>query len=87
MRRPGLGIVGHIKMDKFVPRTFRVDVATDRTRFYREFQPGQIWICKPAGENCGRGIFLVRAWPCMRLFVCVYKCDDGVSVTVSVNSV
>jgi len=61
MRRPGLGIVGHIKMDRFVPTTFRVDVPTDRTRFYREFRPGQIWICKPANENCGRGIFLVRS--------------------------
>jgi len=61
MRRPGLGIVGHIKMEKFIPTTYRVDVATDRTRFYREFRQGQIWICKPSNENCGRGIFLVRS--------------------------
>ncbi|XP_075882614.1 protein polyglycylase TTLL10 isoform X2 [Nelusetta ayraudi] len=66
------GKVGHgqqlrrLKMDEFVPATFRMDVTAEREEFFNQ-QEGvcdaerRMWICKPTGLNRGRGIFLLKS--------------------------
>ncbi|XP_061691902.1 protein polyglycylase TTLL10 isoform X2 [Syngnathoides biaculeatus] len=54
-----------LKMEEFIPTTFRMDVKEEREAFFA-LQGGannnssQMWICKPTGLNQGRGIFLLR---------------------------
>ncbi|KAK5608517.1 hypothetical protein CRENBAI_024222 [Crenichthys baileyi] len=64
---------GHrrLKMEEFIPITFRLDVKDEREVFFSHFaqQEGKtgvkntercMWICKPTGLNQGRGIFLLK---------------------------
>uniref|UniRef100_A0AAY5KL19 Tubulin tyrosine ligase-like family, member 10 n=2 Tax=Esox lucius TaxID=8010 RepID=A0AAY5KL19_ESOLU len=46
-----------LRMEDFFPTTFRMDVRDEREAFFDM----SMWICKPAGLNQGRGIFLVRS--------------------------
>ncbi|KAI0238489.1 Protein polyglycylase TTLL10 [Lamellibrachia satsuma] len=45
---------------EFVPETYRLDDKIDRKAFMDAFKEGDIWICKPAAMNRGKGIYLVR---------------------------
>ncbi|XP_040007743.1 protein polyglycylase TTLL10 [Xiphias gladius] len=55
-----------LKMEEFVPTTFRMDVREERDAFFAQ-QEGvrnneiRMWICKPTGLNQGRGIFLLKS--------------------------
>ncbi|KAM6924915.1 protein polyglycylase TTLL10 [Xenentodon cancila] len=55
-----------LKMEEFIPTTFRMDVREEREAFFSQ-QEGLttnescMWICKPTGLNQGRGIFLLRS--------------------------
>ncbi|CAL1605346.1 unnamed protein product [Knipowitschia caucasica] len=55
-----------LKMDEFIPTTFRMDVREEREAFFSQ-QEGLVtnqrhmWICKPTGLNQGRGIFLLKS--------------------------
>nr|XP_046252153.1 protein polyglycylase TTLL10 isoform X2 [Scatophagus argus] len=55
-----------LKMDEFIPTTFRMDVKTEREAFFAQQEAvsnneNQMWICKPTGLNQGRGIFLLKS--------------------------
>ncbi|KAM7410943.1 hypothetical protein PAMA_021079 [Pampus argenteus] len=58
-----------LKMDEFVPTTFRMDVRGEREAFFAQQEgvnnnnnsQGHMWICKPTGLNQGRGIFLLKS--------------------------
>ncbi|XP_061592641.1 protein polyglycylase TTLL10 isoform X2 [Cololabis saira] len=55
-----------LKMETFIPTTFRMDVREEREAFFSQqdgltVNEGCIWICKPTGLNQGRGIFLLRS--------------------------
>ncbi|XP_037832856.1 protein polyglycylase TTLL10 isoform X2 [Kryptolebias marmoratus] len=60
---------GHrrLKMEEFIPTTFRMDVRKERDIFFALFtqQEGEressMWICKPTGQNQGKGIFLLKS--------------------------
>ncbi|XP_071772799.2 protein polyglycylase TTLL10 [Centroberyx gerrardi] len=55
-----------LKMEEFIPATFRMDVREEREAFFAQQEGGsnkesQMWICKPTGLNQGRGIFLLKS--------------------------
>ncbi|XP_068607168.1 protein polyglycylase TTLL10 [Brachionichthys hirsutus] len=63
-----------LKMDEFIPTTFRLDVRAEREAFFAQqeatfdvtslsgvsMNESQMWICKPTGLNQGKGIFLLK---------------------------
>ncbi|XP_054904537.1 protein polyglycylase TTLL10 isoform X2 [Poeciliopsis prolifica] len=60
-----------LKMDEFIPTTFRMDVKEEREDFFSRIAPqggetalenteSSMWICKPTGLNQGKGIFLLN---------------------------
>ncbi|XP_014873459.1 protein polyglycylase TTLL10 isoform X1 [Poecilia latipinna] len=64
---------GHrrLKMEEFIPTTFRMDVKEEREDFFSRIAPQEgetdlkktessMWICKPTGLNRGKGIFLLK---------------------------
>ncbi|XP_014326786.1 inactive polyglycylase TTLL10 [Xiphophorus maculatus] len=64
---------GHrrLKMEEFIPTTFRMDVKEEREDFFSRNAPPEgetdlenaessMWICKPTGLNRGKGIFLLK---------------------------
>ncbi|XP_041802004.1 protein polyglycylase TTLL10 [Chelmon rostratus] len=59
------GGLRRLKMEEFIPTTFRMDVREEREAFFAQ-QEGvsnketHMWICKPTGLNQGRGIFLLK---------------------------
>ncbi|XP_078095860.1 protein polyglycylase TTLL10-like [Mustelus asterias] len=57
------GVCSHksIRLDDFFPESYRIDLPTDRQAFFDTFRDGQIWICKPANLQEGRGIFLLKS--------------------------
>ncbi|XP_022608902.1 inactive polyglycylase TTLL10 [Seriola dumerili] len=55
-----------LKMEEFIPTTFRMDVREERDAFFAQQEgvrnnEGCMWICKPTGLNQGRGIFLLKS--------------------------
>ncbi|XP_067447666.1 protein polyglycylase TTLL10 isoform X2 [Thunnus thynnus] len=60
---PGLR---RLKMEEFIPTTFRMDVKGEREAFFAQQEgvsnnESHMWICKPTGLNQGRGIFLLKS--------------------------
>ncbi|XP_038629242.1 protein polyglycylase TTLL10 isoform X2 [Scyliorhinus canicula] len=57
------GVYSHksIRLEDFFPASYRIDVPSDRNAFFDSFRDGQIWICKPANLQEGRGIFLLKS--------------------------
>ncbi|XP_026187794.1 protein polyglycylase TTLL10 isoform X2 [Mastacembelus armatus] len=60
---PGLR---RLKMEEFVPTTFRMDVKEEREAFFAQQEglstsESKMWICKPTGLNQGKGIFLLKS--------------------------
>ncbi|KAL6120012.1 ttll10 [Pungitius sinensis] len=56
-----------LKMEEFIPTTFRMDVKEEREVFFSQQEgvsnaESHMWICKPTGLNQGRGIFLMKSW-------------------------
>ncbi|XP_015243084.1 PREDICTED: inactive polyglycylase TTLL10 [Cyprinodon variegatus] len=61
---------GHrwLKMEEFIPSTYRMDMKKERELFFSHFtqQEGKtavescMWICKPTNGSQGRGIFLLK---------------------------
>ncbi|GAA6223482.1 inactive polyglycylase TTLL10 [Lates japonicus] len=54
-----------LKMEEFIPTTFRMDVRDERDAFFAQQEgvrnnESRMWICKPTGLNQGRGIFLLK---------------------------
>ncbi|XP_074500709.1 protein polyglycylase TTLL10 [Sebastes fasciatus] len=54
-----------LKMEEFIPNTFRMDVREEREAFFAQQEDesdneSPLWICKPTGSNQGRGIFLLK---------------------------
>ncbi|RTG83843.1 uncharacterized protein DC041_0009208 [Schistosoma bovis] len=50
-------------MDDFFPKTFIVDDPKEREAYFKlqeNDEAPHMWICKPIGQNQGKGIFLVR---------------------------
>ncbi|CAH8459570.1 unnamed protein product [Schistosoma rodhaini] len=50
-------------MDDFFPKTFIVDDLKEREAYFKlqeNDEAPHMWICKPIGQNQGKGIFLVR---------------------------
>ncbi|XP_018648293.1 tubulin tyrosine ligase-related [Schistosoma mansoni] len=47
-------------MDDFFPKTFIVDDLKEREAYFKLQETPHMWICKPIGQNQGKGIFLVR---------------------------
>ncbi|XP_044068342.1 protein polyglycylase TTLL10 isoform X3 [Siniperca chuatsi] len=61
----GRGLRG-LKMEEFIPTTFRMDVREEREAFFAQQEgvtnnESHMWICKPTGMNQGRGIFLLKS--------------------------
>ncbi|XP_028848871.1 protein polyglycylase TTLL10 isoform X2 [Denticeps clupeoides] len=55
--------IRRLKIEEFLPSTFRMDVRDEREAFFSKLDEGDetnMWICKPTGLNQGRGIFLLR---------------------------
>ncbi|XP_034000833.1 protein polyglycylase TTLL10 isoform X3 [Trematomus bernacchii] len=55
-----------LKMEEFIPTTFRMDVREEREAFFAQQEgvsnnEGPMWICKPSGLNQGKGIFLLKS--------------------------
>uniref|UniRef100_A0A8D3BKV7 Tubulin tyrosine ligase-like family, member 10 n=1 Tax=Scophthalmus maximus TaxID=52904 RepID=A0A8D3BKV7_SCOMX len=50
-----------LKMEEFIPTTFRMDVREEREAFFGHNSESCMWICKPTGLNQGRGIFLLKS--------------------------
>ncbi|XP_075958196.1 protein polyglycylase TTLL10 [Anarhichas minor] len=50
-----------LKMEEFIPTTFRMDVREEREAFFAHNNESHMWICKPTGLNQGRGIFLMKS--------------------------
>ncbi|XP_047468048.1 protein polyglycylase TTLL10 isoform X2 [Mugil cephalus] len=55
-----------LKMEEFIPTTFRLDVREEREAFFAQQEglsnnKSHMWICKPTGLNQGRGIFLLNS--------------------------
>uniref|UniRef100_A0A3Q3J0U8 Tubulin tyrosine ligase-like family, member 10 n=1 Tax=Monopterus albus TaxID=43700 RepID=A0A3Q3J0U8_MONAL len=50
-----------LKMEEFIPITFRMDVREEREAFFAHNSENHMWICKPTGLNQGRGIFLLKS--------------------------
>ncbi|XP_063748444.1 protein polyglycylase TTLL10 isoform X2 [Eleginops maclovinus] len=55
-----------LKMEEFIPTTFRMDVREEREAFFSQQEgvsnnEGHMWICKPTGLNQGKGIFLLKS--------------------------
>ncbi|TKS77200.1 Protein polyglycylase TTLL10 [Collichthys lucidus] len=55
-----------LKMEEFIPTTFRMDVREEREAFFAQQEgvsniKSDMWICKPTGLNQGRGIFLLKS--------------------------
>ncbi|KAI4823982.1 hypothetical protein KUCAC02_012534 [Chaenocephalus aceratus] len=55
-----------LKMEEFIPTTFRMDVREEREAFFAQQEgvsnnKGPMWICKPSGLNQGKGIFLLKS--------------------------
>ncbi|XP_068588958.1 protein polyglycylase TTLL10 isoform X2 [Cebidichthys violaceus] len=62
----GRGLRLRLKMEEFIPTTFRMDVREEREAFFAQQEgvsnnENQMWICKPTGLNQGRGIFLMKS--------------------------
>uniref|UniRef100_A0A3B5K0N4 Tubulin tyrosine ligase like 10 n=1 Tax=Takifugu rubripes TaxID=31033 RepID=A0A3B5K0N4_TAKRU len=59
-----------LKMEEFIPATFRMDLRTEREAFFATVSntETQMWICKPSGLNQGRGIFLLKSQEDIRAF-------------------
>ncbi|XP_034052206.1 protein polyglycylase TTLL10 [Gymnodraco acuticeps] len=53
--------VVRLKMEEFIPTTFRMDVREEREAFFAHNNKGPMWICKPSGLNQGKGIFLLKS--------------------------
>ena len=49
-----------MRMEEFLPETYKLDDLKERQEFYEAYKPGEMWICKPSCLNQGKGIFLVR---------------------------
>ncbi|CAJ1055374.1 protein polyglycylase TTLL10 isoform X6 [Xyrichtys novacula] len=59
------GGLRRLKMEEFIPTTFRMDVREEREAFFAQQEgvsnnESHMWICKPTGLNQGRGIFLLK---------------------------
>ncbi|CAH1775899.1 unnamed protein product [Owenia fusiformis] len=50
-----------LKMNSFVPETYKLDRKADVEAFIETYKEGEIWICKPTGANQGKGIYLIRS--------------------------
>ncbi|XP_029291823.1 protein polyglycylase TTLL10 [Cottoperca gobio] len=55
-----------LKMEEFIPTTFRMDVRDEREAFFAQQEgvsnnESHMWICKPTGLNQGKGIFLLKS--------------------------
>uniref|UniRef100_A0A8C2ZW21 Tubulin tyrosine ligase like 10 n=1 Tax=Cyclopterus lumpus TaxID=8103 RepID=A0A8C2ZW21_CYCLU len=57
-----------LKMEEFIPTTFRMDVREEREAFFAHNNESHMWICKPTGLNQGRGIFLLKSQEDMAAF-------------------
>ncbi|XP_072306327.1 protein polyglycylase TTLL10 [Eucyclogobius newberryi] len=69
-----------LKMDAFVPTTFRMDMRGEREAFFSQQEDlsnkqRHMWICKPTGLNQGRGIFLLKSLEDMNAFR--HKLQEG----------
>ncbi|XP_062282593.1 protein polyglycylase TTLL10 [Scomber scombrus] len=59
-------VLRRLKMEEFIPTTFRMDVKGEREAFFAQQEgvsnnKSHMWICKPTGLNQGRGIFLLKS--------------------------
>ncbi|XP_048581079.1 uncharacterized protein LOC5512073 isoform X2 [Nematostella vectensis] len=51
-----------ITLSDFVPETYALTNQTEKERFANSiYQEGEIWICKPIGQNQGKGIYIVNS--------------------------
>uniref|UniRef100_A0A3Q0RZZ6 Tubulin tyrosine ligase like 10 n=1 Tax=Amphilophus citrinellus TaxID=61819 RepID=A0A3Q0RZZ6_AMPCI len=50
-----------LKLEEFIPTTFRMDLREDREAFFAHNNESRMWICKPTSMNQGRGIFLLKS--------------------------
>ncbi|KAF7655265.1 hypothetical protein LDENG_00058110 [Lucifuga dentata] len=62
-----------LKMEEFIPATFRMDVREEREAFFtqrngKRRSERRMWISKPSGLNQGRGIFLLKSQEDMDAF-------------------
>ncbi|XP_029910699.1 protein polyglycylase TTLL10 [Myripristis murdjan] len=60
------GRLRRLKMEEFIPATFRMDMREEREAFFAQQEDvsnkeSQMWICKPTGLNQGKGIFLLKS--------------------------
>ncbi|KAK3730319.1 hypothetical protein QZH41_015367 [Actinostola sp. cb2023] len=51
-----------IQLSEFVPETLKLTNMTEKQKFVNEiYKEGEVWICKPVGQNQGKGIYMINS--------------------------
>ncbi|XP_031554461.1 probable beta-tubulin polyglutamylase [Actinia tenebrosa] len=57
-----IGSKQRIQLSDFVPETIRLTNTTEKQKFLNEvYKEGEVWICKPIGQNQGKGIYMINS--------------------------
>ncbi|GAB6029384.1 Tubulin tyrosine ligase-like, member [Chamberlinius hualienensis] len=72
-----------LRFHDFVPETYRLDLKQDQYMYSQRHKNGEVWICKPAMLNQGKGIFIARSYEELKEKLKVMETEEQVKTHFS----